>query len=271
MKDRADRTDSTVAGDQLGGAGDIQELPEGVTRLSDSSVRATAGRGPAAVAWPIAHRGRVTWIDARGKVDKGRLLQAAVAAVTRGQRFLEQPTIGGRVLWVTEETAADVKGKLAEVVADLDKVFFIRGLRPDTDDESSLPQIVALLRPVWVIIDPWQHYVQVQRVTAAAGSRGGEAPARRHRRLGAGVRGGCHSVARQREEPPWRVHGFGAPRRDGHDRCARSRQIADNAPPPAVRAVALESAGHSLDQWPQLLGGQRYRTGGPVEDRCTTD
>ena len=114
----------------------------------------------------------MTWIDARGKVDNARLLRAAVAAVTRGQRFLEQPTIGGRVLWVSEETAADIKGKLAEVVADLDKLFFIRGLRPDTDDESSLPQIVGLLRPVWVIIDPWQHYLQVQRVTAAAGAQG---------------------------------------------------------------------------------------------------
>ena len=270
VKDRADRTDSTVAGDQLRGAGDIQELPEGVIRLSDPSVRATAGGGPAAVAWPIAHRGRVTWIDAREKRDRGRLLRVAVAAVTRGQLFLEQPTIGGRVLWVSEEAAADVKGRLAAVVADLDKVFFIRGLRPDTDDESSLPQIVGLLRPVWVIIDPWQHYLQVQRVTVAAGPRGGEAPARRHRRLGAGVRGGCHSVARHREEPPRRAHGFGGPRRDGHDRFSRSRQIADNAPPPAVRTVALGSGGHSLDQWPRLLGGQRYRTG-PVEDRCTTD
>ena len=169
VKDRADRTDSTVAGDQLRGAGDIQELPEGVIRLSDPSVGATAGGGPAAVAWPIAHRGRVTWIDVRGKVDKDRLLWAAVAAVTRGQRFLEQATIGGRVLWVSQEAAADLKAQLAEVDADLDKVFFIRGPRPDTDDESSLPRIVALLRPVWVIIDPWPHYLQVQRVTAAAG------------------------------------------------------------------------------------------------------
>ncbi len=169
VKDRADRTDSTVAGDQLRGAGDIQELPEGVIRLSDPSVGATAGGGPAAVAWPIAHRGRVTWIDVRGKVDNDRLLWAAVAAVTRGQRFLEQPTIGDRVLWVSQEAAAPLKAQLAEADADLDKVFFIRGPRPDTDDESSLPRIVALLRPVWVIIDPWPHYFQVQRVTAAAG------------------------------------------------------------------------------------------------------
>ena len=147
----------------------LQELPEGVIRLSDPSVGATAGGGPAAVAWPIAHRGRVTWIDVRGKVDKDRLLWAAVAAVTRGQRFLEQATIGGRVLWVSQEAAADLKAQLAEVDADLDKVFFIRGPRADTDDESSLPRIVALLRPVWVIIDPWPHYLQVQRVTAAAG------------------------------------------------------------------------------------------------------
>ena len=172
VKDGADRPDSAVAGDQLRGAAAIPELPAGVIGLSDPRVRATARGVPAAVAWPIAHRGRVTWLDARGKVDnKGRLLRAAVAAVTRGQRFLERPTIAGHVLWVSEEAVADVKRQLAEVDADLDKVFFTRGLRPDTDHdhESSLPRLVALLRPIWVVIDPWRHYLQVQRVTAAAG------------------------------------------------------------------------------------------------------
>ena len=37
------------------------------------------------------------------------------------------------------------------------------------DHESSLPRLIALLRPRWVIIDRWQHYLDVQRVTAAAG------------------------------------------------------------------------------------------------------
>ena len=168
--DRADRPDATLAGDPLRGAGDIAELPAGVTRLNDPSLRATARGVPAAVASPFAHRGRVTWLDAREKVDRDRLVRVAVAAVTGGgQRFLGQPTIGGRVLWVSEEAAADHKAPLAELDADLDKVFFIRGVSPDNDHESSLPRLIALLRPVWVIIDPWRHYLQVHRGTAAAG------------------------------------------------------------------------------------------------------
>ena len=166
VDDRADRPD---AGDPLRGAGDIEELPAGVTRLNDPSLRATARGVPAAVASPIAHRGRVTWLDAREKVDRDKLVRVAVAAVTGGQRFLGQPTIGGRVLWVSEEAAADRKAPLAELDADLDRVFFIRGLSPDNDHESSLPRLIALLRPVWVIIDPWRHYLQVQRGTAVAG------------------------------------------------------------------------------------------------------
>ena len=169
VKNRADRPDSTGAGHRLGGAGDIQELPAGVTRLGDPSVRATARGRPAAVAWPLAHRGRVTGLDGREKVYRDGLLRAAVAAVTRGQRFLDLPTIGGRVLWVGEAAAADVKGQLAAADANLDKIFFIRGPSPAPDHESSLPRLVARLCPVWVIIDPWRHYFQVQTVTAAAG------------------------------------------------------------------------------------------------------
>ena len=40
--DPADRTDSTVAGDQVHGADDIQVLPAGLVRLGDASVKATA-------------------------------------------------------------------------------------------------------------------------------------------------------------------------------------------------------------------------------------
>ena len=165
---RADRTGPTGAGDRLGGDDDLRVLPEGVIRLSDPSVRATARGGPAAVAWPIAHRGRVTWLDAREKVDRDRLLRVAVAAVTGGRRFLEQATIGGSVLWVSQEAAADLKSRLAEVSAPLDKVFVFRGPRTATD-EPRLPQVVASLRPMWVVIDPWHHYLRVQRDTAAAG------------------------------------------------------------------------------------------------------
>ena len=162
--------DSTVRGDQLRGADDIGALPAGLVRLGDSSVRATAREGPPTVVRPIAHRGRVTLLHAREKAGKSTLLRAAVAAVTRGAPFLEQATIAGRVLWVGEEAVGDVKGQLLEAEADIDRVFFIRGLNPNPEQASSLPRLVALLRPVWVIIDTWQHYLKAHRVTDTAGS-----------------------------------------------------------------------------------------------------
>ena len=161
--------DSTVRGDQLRGADDIGALPAGLVRLGDSSVRATAREGPPTVVRPIAHRGRVTLLHAREKAGKSTLLRAAVAAVTRGAPFLEQATIAGRVLWGGEEAVGDVKGQLLEAEADIDRVFFIRGLNPNPEQASSLPRLVALLRPVWVIIDTWQHYLKAHRVTDTAG------------------------------------------------------------------------------------------------------
>ena len=73
------------------------------------------------------------------------------------------------MLWVGEEAIEDFKGQLLEARADLDQVFFIRGLNRNPRHESSLPRLVALLRPVWVIIDTWQHYLKTHRVTDTAG------------------------------------------------------------------------------------------------------
>ena len=53
--------------------------------------------------------------------------------------------------------------------ADLDAIFCIRQLNPNPRHASSLPELVALLRPVWVIIDTWQHYLKAHRVTDTAG------------------------------------------------------------------------------------------------------
>ena len=167
--DLADRADATVRGVQLRGADDIHVLPDGLVRLGDPSVRATARDGPPAVARLVAYRGRVTLLHAREKFGKSTLLREAVADVTRGAPFLDESTIAGRVLLVGEEAVGDVKGQLSELAADLDRVFFIRGLNPNPDHESSLPQLVALLRPVWVIIDTWQHYLKTHRVTDTAG------------------------------------------------------------------------------------------------------
>ena len=144
-------------------------LPAGVVRLSDVDVESTSADGPQAVARLIAHVGRVTLLHAREKVGKSTLIAAAVAAVTRGRPFLEQPTMVGDVLWVGEEAVGDVKGRLAKCDADLTRVYFVSRPSPNREHESSLGQLVSTLRPQWVILDTWSHYLQVHGVKDTAG------------------------------------------------------------------------------------------------------
>ena len=108
-----DRADSTVPGNRRRGPDGIQVLPAGLVRLGDPSVLATGPGGPPTVARPIAHQSRVTLLHAREKTGKSTLLRAAVAAVTRGLPFLEQPTISGLVLWVGEEGRRRRQGTVA--------------------------------------------------------------------------------------------------------------------------------------------------------------
>ncbi len=144
-------------------------LPAGVVRLSDVDVESTSADGPQAVARLIAHVERVTLLHAREKVGKSTLIAAAVAAVTRGRPFLEQPTMAGDVLWVGEEAVGDVKGRLARWEADLSRAYFVSRPSPDPTHESSLGQLMSTLRPQWVILDTWSHYVQVHGVKDTAG------------------------------------------------------------------------------------------------------
>lgn len=152
-----------ATGDPPGKVG--ERLPPGLVRLSDPEVKPTPIEGPPVVAPLIAHVGRVTLLHAREKVGKSTFLSAAVAAVTQGRAFLQVPLAVGDVLWVGEEAAPDVKGRLTRVDADLDRVLFIRSPSPIQGDEASLPQLVAYFRPRWLIIDTWTHYLtSVQRV-----------------------------------------------------------------------------------------------------------
>ena len=144
-------------------------MPVGLVRLSDPNVGATPPEGPEPIARLLANAGRVTLFHAREKTGKSTLLRAAVAAVTRGQPFLDRPTVCGHVLWVGEEPVEDLKGKLQQLDADLDRVLFIRELQPDPEHNASLRKLLQLLRPVWVIIDTWQHYLWRHQVTDTAG------------------------------------------------------------------------------------------------------
>ena len=145
------------------------ELPAGVVRLSDAAIDGTAAAGPPPVARLLAHVGRVTLLHAREKAGKSTLIGAAVAAVTRGRPFLGMPTVAGDVLWVGEEAVGDVKARLSQWEADLERVYFTRQPSPDPEHDSSLRRLVARLRPVWVILDTWSHYLKVHRVKDTAG------------------------------------------------------------------------------------------------------
>ena len=156
-----------------------ERLPAGLVRLSDPEVKPTPIEGPPVVAPLIAHEGQATLFHAREKVGKSTFLSAAVAAVTQGRAFLGVPLAAGDVLWVGEEAAADVKGRLTRDGADLDRVLFIRSPSPDQQEEGSLPQLVARFRPRWLVIDTWTHYLtSVQRTGGSAG------PVEQARRLG---------------------------------------------------------------------------------------
>ena len=145
-----------------------EHLPNGVVRLSDPNVKATPVAGPAVVAPLLAHVGRVTLLHALPKAGKSTLLSKAVAAVTRGRRFLEAPLTAGDVLWIGEELPGDVKRRLTRDGADLKRVLFIRSPSPDRDNASSLPNLLARFRPRWVIIDTWAHYLNVRRLSINA-------------------------------------------------------------------------------------------------------
>ena len=147
----------------------VAALPAGVVRLSDAAIDGTAAAGPPAVARLLAHVGRVTLLHAREKAGKSTLIGAAVAAVTRGRPFLGMPTVAGDVLWVGEEAVGDVKARLWQWEADLERVYFTRRPSPDPEHDSSLRRLVARLHPVWVILDTWSHYLKVHRVKDTAG------------------------------------------------------------------------------------------------------
>ncbi len=144
-------------------------LPAGVVRLSDADAAGTSVEGPPVVARLIAHVGRVTLLHAREKAGKSTVIGAAVAAVTRGRAFLGTPTLAGDVLWVGEETVADVKVRLSQWDADLERVYFVGRPNPDPAHEASLRRLVGRFRPVWVVLDTWSHYLQLHRVKDTAG------------------------------------------------------------------------------------------------------
>ena len=150
-------------------AADSPALPPGVVRLSDADAEGTSVEGPPVVARLIAHVGRVTLLHAREKAGKSTLIGAAVAAVTRGRPFLGMPTLAGDVLWVGEETVADVKVRLSQWDAALERVYFVGRPNPDPAHEASLRRLVGRLRPVWVVLDTWSHYLQLHRVKDTAG------------------------------------------------------------------------------------------------------
>ncbi len=164
--DQRELADVIAAAGSFDGAAD---LPAGVVRLSDADVEGTAVEGPPAVARLLAHAGRVTLLHAREKAGKSTLIGAAVAAVTRGHSFLGMPTVAGDVLWVGEEAASDVKARLFQWDADLERVYFVGRPSRDPEHEASLRRLVERLRPVWVVIDTWSHYLQIHRVKDTAG------------------------------------------------------------------------------------------------------
>ena len=201
----------------------------------------------------------MTLFHAREKAGKSTFLSAAVAAVTQGRAFLGVPLAAGDVLWVGEEAAADVKGRLTRDGADLDRVLFIRSPSPDQQEEGSLPQLVDRFRPRWLVIDTWTHYLtSVQRTGGSAG------PVEQARRLGEVVdlrddgaalttirNRGYHLAPQSEARAPWgragRVSWVGCDwRGGGHAGVAHAWPHRANATPYPVRALAAAGCDHQV-------------------------
>lgn len=58
------------------------------------------------------------------------------------------PTLASDMLWVGEETVGDVKLRLSQWDADLERVYFVERPNPDPAHEASLRRLVGRLRPV---------------------------------------------------------------------------------------------------------------------------
>ena len=155
-----------ATGEPLGRVG--ERLPAGLVRLSDPEVKPTPVDGSPVVAPRIAHQERVTLLHAREKIGKSTLISAAAAKVTRGSRFLGVALTKGDLLWIGEEAAGDIKARLNRHGANLDRVYYIWSPSPVREDGSSLQALVARIRPRWLVIDTWDHYVTAHRAAATA-------------------------------------------------------------------------------------------------------
>lgn len=107
----------------------------------------------------LAVSGRLTLFVAREKFGKSTFLRAAAAAVSRGAKFLGQPTIQGPVLWmVLEELLADAVFKLQKFDPDLENSFLLQASLERRFEE--LKQEVAALRPRLLVIDTLASYAE---------------------------------------------------------------------------------------------------------------
>src|SRR3989442_1012693 len=113
-------------------------------------------QAPSAVLPFLAWPGRLSLLAAREKDGKSTLVGSAVAALTRGEPWLGQPTGPTTVLWLYEEPDRDFKARLQKFGADLTKVFPLR--LPLIDSERDLAGAVAQLRPALVVIDSLIRY-----------------------------------------------------------------------------------------------------------------
>ncbi len=105
--------------------------PDG-TRVDDPSVwmptpaselDAAANNVPVTVARGLFYENRLTCIHSPKKMGKSTLLGAAVAAITTGADFLDEPTKQGTVLWIGEETADDIAGRHLQFNGDPERLL----------------------------------------------------------------------------------------------------------------------------------------------------
>ena len=157
-----DEPDPSVRPDQPEAAAPIR-----ARTLREIMQNPDARKPPQPVVPRLAWRGRLTVYAAPDKAGKSTLVAAGVAAMTRGDRFLGEPTARGTCLWaMLEEHVNDFAIRATGFGTDPDA---LRVVEHPTDPVAAIRAEAERLRPAVVVVDTLIEYAGA-RVTEGGSS-----------------------------------------------------------------------------------------------------
>jgi len=151
----------------LAAADDMATMRTLADILADPSVL----EPPSVVVPRLAWRGRVTLLAAREKGGKSTLATAAAAAVSRGDRWLGDPTERGSVLWVgLEEHVGDLASRMIEWRAAPERIYVMQSLATVNDPIAEVRAKATQVRPAMLVVDTLSAMVEATGARPDPGS-----------------------------------------------------------------------------------------------------